>query len=240
MNLIQFIMKTQLISITNRVVLVIAVVMAGYASSLAATEQRTVSGFTRLHIGGSFEVILSQGNSEGLTVTAETEMMPHILTKVENGTLKITTDNKWHSSGKMKLEIAFIDLSEIDCSGAIQLSSAAPVKFKEIEIATSGSAKTQLQLTAHKLDVDISGAGSTEINGKVQKVELDISGSGKYVAPDLTSETYEINISGAGHAEVYAANSLDVSVSGSGLVKYKGNPRISQDISGSGKIVRVE
>lgn len=233
-------MKTQLLSITQKVVLVICIIMAGYASSLAATEQRTVSGYSRLHIGGSFEVILKQGTSEGLTITAEQDMMPHILTKVENGTLKISTNDKWHSSGKAKLEIAFIDLSEIDCSGAIQLSSAAPVKFNEIEIATSGSAKTQLQITAQKLDVDISGAGSTEINGKVHKVELDISGSGKYIAPDLTSDTYEVNISGAGHAEVYAANSLDVSVSGSGLVKYKGNPRITQDISGSGKIVRIE
>lgn len=233
-------MKTQFISITQRVVLVIALMATCFTASFAATEQRTVSGYSRLHIGGAFEVILSQGTSEGLTITAEPEMMSHILTKVENGTLKITTDNKWRSSGKMKLEIAFIDLSEIDCSGAIHLSSTAPVKFNEIEIATSGSAKTQLQITAQKLEVDISGAGATDLNGKVQKVELDISGSGKFIAPDLTSDTYEINISGAGHAEVFAANSLDVSVSGSGLVKYKGNPRISQDISGSGKIIRME
>lgn len=205
----------------------------------SSTEQRNVSGYNEIEIGGAFKVILVQGSSEGVTVEASTDVMKNIITKVEGNTLKIYTEGKMSSNDAMKLTINFKELKSIDCSGSIHLTASAPLKFDQLDLESSGASKTDLELSASKLDVDISGSGHTTLKGSANNVELDISGSGKLIAPSLEATNYDINISGAGSADISVSTNLDVDVSGAGIVKYKGDPKVKKEISGAGKVEKM-
>lgn len=205
----------------------------------SATEQRNVSGYNEIEIGGAFKVILVQGSTEGVTVDACAEMMKNVITKVEGSTLKIYTEGKNNSCNDMKLTISFKQLKSIDCSGSIHLTSSAPLKFDQLDLESSGASKTDLELSASKLDVDISGSGHTTLKGSANNVELDISGSGKLIASSLEATNYDINISGAGSADISVSTNLDVDVSGAGIVKYKGDPKVKKEISGAGKVEKI-
>ncbi|MBL0340196.1 MAG: DUF2807 domain-containing protein [Bacteroidetes bacterium] len=209
------------------------------AIRLSADEVRVVSGFTKVAISGAFKVILIQGASEGISVKANPKVMKNIITKVEGSTLKINSEGMYYNDEEIELTINFISLVAMDCSGSTQLSGEGQLKFDNFEFSASGSAKAELNFLAKKLDIDMSGAGHLNFQGAVNEVELDISGSGKFMAASLTSDKYEINISGSGNAEIAVASILEVDISGSGVVKYKGEPTISRDISGSAKIIKL-
>jgi hypothetical protein len=208
-------------------------------SSTTTSEKRNVSGFSKIDVGGAFNVTLVQGNSEEVIVTAESAFINQVITTVEDGTLKIYTKGKIDSNKEMSLTVNFKNLTSVDCSGAIVLKSAGPLKLSQFELESSGTSSTNLDLSVDNLEVNISGTGNLTLTGKASTVDLDISGSGKYKGVDLTADNYDIDISGVGNAEVTAVKLLDVSVSGSGVVKYKGDPQLKQSISGSGKITRL-
>jgi uncharacterized alkaline shock family protein YloU len=57
------------------------------------TEKRTITEkFTKISVSRGLEVILEQGNSVTVEVEADQNLLSHITTKVENGTLVITSD----------------------------------------------------------------------------------------------------------------------------------------------------
>lgn len=204
-----------------------------------SSETRQVSGFRKIDVGGAYTVTLTQGKTESVTVSGDADILSQIVTVVESGTLKIKSKGEWNSKSAVRVDITFIEIDEVECSGSVNLTTTAPVKVNKFELGTSGAAKTELDITTGSLEVSISGSGSTTLKGTAGKVELDISGAGKYSASELASDSYEVNISGVGNAEVWVSGTLDVSVSGAGVVRYKGDPKVNQSISGSGKVARM-
>ncbi len=68
-------------------------------SGIMATETREVSGYDAIEIEGYGNLIITQGETESLEIEAEDNILPHITTKVRNGTLHIRyDDNRWRSN----------------------------------------------------------------------------------------------------------------------------------------------
>ena len=66
-------------------------------------EKRTVSSFHGIEVGTGIELSLTQSNTEDVAVSAaKTEHRDRIITKVENGILKIHYDSKMGSVNKIK------------------------------------------------------------------------------------------------------------------------------------------
>ena len=56
----------------------------------------------------------------------------------------------------------------------------------------------------------------------------------------MVAETYDIEISGAGEAQINVTKKIAAEISGAGTVKYKGSPsEIDQNVSGAGSIKKV-
>lgn len=212
---------------------------SNYASIALIDNSRQVSPFEKLELEGAFEIMLIQGDEESVFIDAPSDVNKEILTKVEGGTLHIYTEKGFKSKAKIAITVYFKNLREIDCSGAIDLTGMGPMKFETLLVDASGACKIKMELTASKLNVDISGAGNTTLSGKVNTVSLDISGAGKYMASNLVADSYDIDVSGTGNAEINAAKQLGVEVSGTGNVRYSGDPKITKDISGTGQVSKM-
>jgi hypothetical protein len=84
----------------------------------------------------------------------------------------------------------------------------------------------------------LSGASQTTLRGTVGKFEVDSSGASDLNARELTAHTVDVDLSGAGDAEVYATDRLDADVSGAGSVRYYGETKqVYQDVSGAGVVM---
>ena len=75
------------------------------------------------------------------------------------------------------------------------------------------------------------------MKGETRRFTLETSGAAKAMCYGLLSEETIVDISGAGEAQVYASQKLQVDVSGAGNVSYKGEVKnISQEVSGAGSV----
>lgn len=213
----------------------------------AVRETRVATGFSRLEIDGQADVILRQGNREGLTIEAAGHALKKIESEVSDGTLSISLRDQRHwwdwilggsPTRSPRITIDFIQLDRIETAGTVNLR-ADGFKATDLRLELADASTLRIgDLQATRLRLAGAGAIKAEIAGKVGAQFVELSGASTYQAGALTSDSATLEISGAGKALINAATTLKVEISGAGAVQYIGNPRIEQDISGVGKISR--
>ena len=180
-------------------------------------EQREVSGFNRIEITGSGDLIIEQSGEESLLVIADDNLLPVLTSNVAGGRLILgTRSNTSIMNGKIEYHVTVKSLEGLEITGS--------------------SDTTIHKLDGDQLDIQISGSGSVTGDGSVSELNVEISGSGDYDGAAITSQDATVSVSGSGEILVNASQTLDADVSGSGDVVYIGNPDVQQSVSGSGSI----
>jgi len=185
------------------------------------TQDRTVSGFSRVELGGTGQVTITQGDQEALTVEADDNIMPYIRSDVRGSTLYLgytaaASGMRIRPSTPIKFNLTMKQISGLEVSGSGNIT-AASIDTGSLDLQISGSGNVDVAaLKAGSLDTSISGSGSVSLAGQ--------------------ATTQKISISGSGNTTLWVTETLNVQISGSGDVSYYGNPSIQSSSSGSGKI----
>ncbi len=203
------------------------------------TEARNVGSFIGVKTSGSIDIEISEGASYSVSVEDDDNILPIIITKVENGTLNVYYKNNTSiSDDHAKVYIKAPSLDKVISSGSANITITDGIKNdREIEISVSGSGDIKGGVDAPKISASIGGSGNVSLEGRTKDFEGKVSGSGDLNCSDLQSENTTVSVSGSGNARVFASISLKARVSGSGDVYYRGNPS-SPEIhkSGSGSV----
>jgi hypothetical protein len=206
------------------------------------TETRQVSNFERISLEGMGEVIVTQGGGESLAIETDDNIMEHVKSEVEGGTLKlglkegVSIINMIYPS-QLIFTVGVDDLTGLTISGSGDIK-AETFETQRLDASISGSGKVQIShLAADEVRAEISGSGEVDLaGGEVAEQDISISGSGKYLAGVLCSALVTVSVSGSGEATVCAVDTLDADLSGSGAINYYGRPSLSFSSSGSGNI----
>jgi len=208
------------------------------------TEDRHLSGFNALDVGGPFDVKLTQSQTESVKVEAPEELMNKITTEVVGGTLKVyNKHNEMFHFGDIfrhKKIIVYVTakyLNSIVVSGSGDVTFREGLKGDKMNLHVSGSGDLDGELEVKSLETSISGSGDVKLNGRAETSAVRVSGSGDYSARGLITSNTDVHVSGSGDASIYASNKVDASVSGSGDISYSGHPKnVYKSKSGSGDI----
>jgi hypothetical protein len=204
-------------------------------------ETRKVASFDGIEVSGAFDIILKQGPAEEVVVESDANLLPIISTEVVGGTLRIDTKKPVHHVTVMKVYVTVKDLKRIDVSGAVDINSDGRITVPELSIESSGASDSKLEIVVQKLRLDCSGASKMKFSGSATDVVMDLSGASDIFGFDLLAENYDIDISGAGNAQVNVSKKIHAEISGAGSVKYRGSPtEIDQSVSGAGSIKKVQ
>lgn len=224
-------------------VLILALILSISISSFAAKQERKISNFTELEVSSAFIVALTQGTTEKLMIDADEADIDDIITEVRDGKLIIKPRNTNFFANKfqnVRIYLTFINLTDIDVSGAVELKGTNVMRFGNLDIEGSGASKINLNLTADKLNCDISGASSLNLMGSASLFETDLSGSSILDALDLTANICDIDASGASSAKVNVSQKLMAEGSGASTIEYSGNPTIvEKDLSGAASVKKI-
>jgi hypothetical protein len=205
-------------------------------------ESRSISDFSSLILSGIGHVFIEQGQSEGLVIEAEENLIPYFENEVVQGKLEIGIREginlRPREPVNFYLKVKNLEMILLSGSGQIE---AEMLEAETLKLTLSGSGEIMIEdLVASNLKATLSGSGEIELGGDVEYQDLTISGSGDYRARDLTSLTADIVISGSGSAILNVDDQLDVTISGSGSVQYAGDADLSQSIPGSGSISHLD
>jgi hypothetical protein len=208
------------------------------------TETRAIGEFTGIQAGGAFTIIITQGDSYGLTVEADKDLIQYIETKVVGSTLKINmknTFNHWpHDGGKMIINVTCKTLKNLDFSGAVDVKTTNQLNVPELGIDVSGAVEADLNMAVQKVDMVLSGACELTLKGTATTMSLDASGASEVDAFGLVCTDVTVFGSGAIEAKVNATGSLKANASGACDIRYKGTPRVDVSTSGASSIKRAD
>ena len=182
------------------------------------TETRPVSDFTTVQVYGNAQLLVEQGDTESLSVTADDNLLQYLKSEVRSSILVLGPEQ------------------------TVSLSPTKPVTWKLTvrklnSIGVSGDVSVDAKdIQTDSLDLAISGSGAFSITGAAPRQVIAISGLAEYKGENFKTEETSIAISGLGNAVVAASKRLDVQLSGDGKVRYIGNPEITRNISGAGSV----
>ena len=190
-------------------------------SGRAVTQGREVRGFNsvELAIPGKMEIV--QGDKEGLTITADDNLLPEIEATVERESLRI----RFRKGVSVRTRTPIRIILHAKAMEAIAIAGSGDV------LASS--------LSARDLAVRVSGSGDVQLGGKADSLKVRISGSGDVKAARLETQRAQVSIAGSGDVTVWARQALEASVAGSGDVRYYGDPTVARKIAGSGSVRRA-
>lgn len=216
-------------------------------------EIRPIGSFTKISFKDYGTLILTQGEEVSLTVEADAEVLPELITEVRNDKLVLgLKDDWWQRLGKIissvfdkdQHQITYyltcVDLESVSVSGNCHLKCDS-LETEALGLHISGYGDLSFDhLACDSLNVHISGRGEFEGTGRADEQKIYISGSGEYQASDLASQKTKVAISGQGNADINVQEELDITISGLGQVNYHGRPKLRQVISGVGKSKRLD
>lgn len=204
-------------------------------------ETRAVSAFDAIEVSGAFEVFIKQGEPNEVIVEADENLQKIIRAEVHGNTLVIDNLKPINHPTVMKVYITFKNIRKLDISGAVDLITESKITLDELSLHNSGAADIKMDLSTKKLDLDCSGASKLRLSGTATDITADLSGACEIGAFDLLCENINIELSGAGKAQLNVTKKFIAEISGAGSVQYKGNPTvIDKHVSGAGSIKHVD
>ncbi len=202
-------------------------------------EARNVGNFHGVETSGSIDIEISPGDNFAVSVEDDDNILPVIITKVEDGMLNVyykehTSINNDHA----KVYIKAPSLDKIISSGSANITMIDAIKSNQkIEISVSGSGDIQGGVDAPKVSASIGGSGNIRLKGRTKDFDAEIGGSGEMNCSELQSENTSVSIAGSGNAHVFASVHLKANTAGSGDIYYRGNPQSPEINSvGSGTV----
>lgn len=183
------------------------------------TEERTVSGFDRVSVEGIGELRIEQSGTESLTVEAEDNLLPLLISEVEGGRLKlgIRPNSSISATKPIVYRLKVKSLDGLEGSGSVTIDAVG--------------------LDADRLEVDFSGTARGVLAGSATAQRVTVSGAGGFDGRALSGRTAEVEVSGTGRAVVNVSDELTARASAASTIGYLGSPKVDEQTSG---VARVE
>lgn len=200
-----------------------------------------IDAFSKLSLAFPANVIVTQGNSTSFTVEGDNSIIEKMV--VENDGNELIIEKKRRRDrirGYVTIKITTPELKSVEIagSGSVKSDNAINTESFKTSIAGSGNVNIEFKSDMTDIDVEIAGSGSVKYRGDITigDLEVDIAGSGNFNGKSITTKFADISIAGSGDCYVNATEKVAGSVAGSGNIYYSGKPVIKFESAGSGKI----
>jgi hypothetical protein len=143
------------------------------------TRDMDLSGFTRLEIGYSFRVYLTQSDEYGVNITVDDNIRDRLVVAKSGDTLKIGLEPGALSVQNVTLEaeVSMPTLEGVNLSGASRLTGEMNTRDVSFEVSGASGASTVTVHVTGRLNAHASGASRVEYLGDPRLGNIDTSGA---------------------------------------------------------------
>ena len=181
---------------------------------------RPVSAFDAVSAEGAMRVIVERTGFEGVTITAEDNLLPYIVAEVRDGVLVV------RQAPGVRLDPRREMIVRVESYEVVELIASSAVAM-EVDMGW-----------VPELWVAVSGASDLVVWGSADRQNVTVSGASRYDALDLETGECFMDVSGASDALVWARAWLEVDASGASRVRFRGNPVVVARTSGGSTVTR--
>ncbi|WP_276480011.1 head GIN domain-containing protein [Paraflavitalea pollutisoli] len=209
-------------------------------------QVRKVSGFHSIKVSNGIKVYLTQG-AEAVAVSAsKEEYRDKIVTRVENGVLKIYYDQETLKFWKYKNmkgvnPVAYVSIDKVDgldiASGASVVTDGT-IKGDKLDLDVSSGGTFRGAVTFDGVSVDQSSGAVVNISGTANSLSVDGSSGSAFHGFELVVNNCSADVSSGASIQITMNKEMSAEASSGGSVTYKGNGVIRNVKTGSGGAVR--
>lgn len=207
-------------------------------------EKRTVSSFHSIEVGTGIELTLTQGHTEDVAVSAaKTEYRDRIITKVENGILKIHYDSKMGSINKrkesknLKAYVSCKTLDVLNANTGADVKIVGLLKSNILSIKATTGALIDGEVDVNTLKVSQNTGSKINFSGRADNLIVDGDTGSKFKGEDLATNNCNVTVSTGAIVSVKAEKELQVKANTGAVVRYKGNASIKEIKTNTGGAV---
>ncbi|WP_318846273.1 DUF4252 domain-containing protein [Chryseobacterium sp. JV558] len=226
---------------------------SGNTSSYLNGDNRNVGEFSKIDASVGVNVTYKQENTRSVKVIADADKLQYVITKVENGVLKIYVDNKGVRNLRFKnlnVNVSAPSISAIKTSSGSVFTAVNPVTESSLAIeadsgsiikgtfnlnqtaavAVSSGSVLDVDIKTPKLALDTSSGASVSISGEAASAVIDISSGASCKADDLKVATAVVESTSGASLSLLVTDKLKVSVSSGASVRLRGNPELDAKV----------
>jgi hypothetical protein len=182
------------------------------------SEPRTVDAFTAIDVGGGIRLIAAVGQAQSVAVRAQPNILPLITTEVSNGTLRVSSTQRFTTTEGVEVDVSLPTLSALTLSG--------------------GSAGQASGVVGTALAITLSGGARLDGTGTIESMTLDGSGGSRAELEQLAAATIEVDLSGGSVAIVQASQEVQGSASGGASLTVAGDATLNVQATGGASVVK--
>ncbi len=203
-----------------------------------SAEVRDAKGFHAIKVSSGIELLITQSNTEAVAVSASsTDYRDRIITKVENGVLKISFNNNPFRSGsnkRLKAYVSFVKLDGLEVSSGASAKTDNEIKSPNLDLDVSSGATFNGKVEVNTLNVDQSSGSVIHISGAAGNLDVSGNSGSVFHGFDLTADNCSAETSSGSGVQVTVNKELTVEASSGGSVSYKGSGVIKSIRTSSG------
>ena len=143
----------------------------------AKTESRDVEAFNQIVVGGLVNVEIKQGDQAGIEISAFGIDLEDIVTRVEHGTLTVTTTG-YQRGESISIDVTYENLSAIRTSGAATIETDGPINAESLRVVISDTGDADLELNVEELNIEMRDNGNLTLNGRAKVQNFKSHGGG--------------------------------------------------------------
>ena len=198
-------------------------------------EKRNVSGFHGIDVATGIKLILTEGSTEDVAVSASTtEYRDKIITEVKNGILKIHYEtklgaiNRKNENKDLKAYVSYKTLDKLDVTtGAeVEINGVLTSSSLDLKANTGGQVKGEISIIT--LKVDQNTGSKITLSGKADNLEVEGDTGSKFLGEDLNTANCSATASTGARIFITVQKELNAKANTGGNIKYKGEGSIRE------------
>jgi hypothetical protein len=206
-------------------------------NGIVSTVERTLDAdFNQIEVSRGLDVYLTQSGTPSLKVQADENLHEIIITKIENGILKIYAEDNIRKSESKKIMVNITTLNSLSATSGSDVFSTNTIKAETIKLITTSGADIEINLDAQHAILASTSGSDIKVKGATNTLSASATSGSDIDAEDLISQICTASVTSGADISVYVKEKITASATSGGDIKYYGNPKntsISDAVSGS-------
>ncbi len=204
---------------------------------------RPVDAFRRVEVQSALHAVVTLGDTAGVTVKGDDNLVPLVETTVTEGRLVVglRANSAISPSQPLKVLITVTGLDAITAAGATEVE-VRDVPGERLVAKAEGAAKLSITgLDADRAELVSEGASHLKLTGRARTLSATAEGASNIEAGSVPAATVTVDASGASGITVTASESVRGSAEGASTVTVVGAvPEVAVSKSGAASVSRRE
>ncbi|TJY36244.1 head GIN domain-containing protein [Pontimicrobium aquaticum] len=192
--------------------------------NVETVERLLNEDFNEIKVSRGMDVYLTQSDEVSLSVEADENLHDIIVTEVENGVLRITTNESIGYSKSKKVIVSFKDVSKITATSGSDVYSTNTIVTDNLELSTTSGSDMELDINVQVADCSSTSGSDLRVSGTTNKLYANATSGSDIKAGNLKAKISEARATSGADITINTSEELYAKASSGADIKYYGNP----------------